>query len=141
MATSPASVTDLTGRSLRTLSTVEQAVGTTLLGDAWGILLTNRPTIAARLDAIPTDTAFRSLVVQVQCAMVLRVLYNPEGKLEEQGDDYRYRLDAARSTGALYASDAELNLLGLGDGASENAFTIKPAGWTIDPYASFPTSF
>jgi hypothetical protein len=62
--------------------------------------------------------------------MVLRVLSNPDGKLEEEGDDYRYRLDAARSTGALYVSDAELALLGAGDDQSDGAFTIKPAGFT-----------
>jgi hypothetical protein len=74
---------------------------------------------------------FRSLVIQVQCAMVLRVMNNPEGKLEETSDDYTYRLDQAVSTGALYLSDAETLLLG-SSGGSETAFTIKRAGSTPD---------
>lgn len=129
MATNPATSADLQNRSLRTLTASELSVGTTLLGDAWNILLTALPSLAARLDAVPTDTVFRALVIQVECAMVLRVLSNPDGKLEEQGDDYRYRLDAARSTGALYLSDAELALLGSNDGQSDGAWTIKPAGF------------
>ena len=129
MATNPASSTDLSDRSLRTLTAQELSVGTVLLADAWNIILAARPNVATRLDALPADLVFKALVVQIECAMVLRVLANPDGKLEEAGDDYRYRLDAARSTGALYLSDAELGLLGSGDGASDGAWTIKPAGF------------
>jgi len=128
MATSPATATDLSDRSLRTLTTQEQAVGTVLLGDAWNVILSRVPSVAARLDALPPDLIFRALVVQVQCAIVLRVLNNPDGKLEEAGDDYRYRLDASVSTGALYLSAAEETLLGAGDGQSDGAFTIRPGG-------------
>lgn len=128
MAENPASATDLSNRSLRTLSTVEQSVGTTLLGDAWTIITTTLPGLSTRLD---TDTGSLSdLVVQVECAMVLRVLNNPEGKLQETLDDYSYRLDAARSTGSLYLSDFERSLLVDGGGPSEGAFTIRPSGIT-----------
>jgi hypothetical protein len=130
LATNPATAADLQHRSIKTLSANEVTVGGYLLTDAWNILLASRPSIATRLDALPLDTAFQALVIQVECAMVLRVLSNPDGKLEEEGDDYRYRLDAARSTGALYVSDAELALLGAGDDQSDGAFTIKPAGFT-----------
>lgn len=130
MATNPATSTDLVNRSLRTLSSQEQNVGDVLLGDAWNIILSQVPSVADRLDVLPLDVVFQSLVVQVECAMVLRVLNNPDGKLEEAVDDYRYRLDQAVSSGALYLSDAERALLGAGDGASDGAFTIKPAGVT-----------
>ena len=124
MASSPATATDLSNRSLRTLTTQETTVGGVLLGDAWNIIVAKVPSADARLDA----AAFESLVVQIQCAMVLRVLNNPDGKLEEAGDDYRYRLDQAVSTGALYISDAETALLGTNDSGSDGAFTIRPGG-------------
>ncbi len=137
MATNPATVADLEARALRPLSQTELDAAPTMLEDAWNIILATRPSVAARLDAIPVDEAFEALVVQVECAMVLRVLSNPDGKLEEEIDDYRYRLDAARSSGSLYLSAAELELLGLGDAESDVAFSIRPAGRTPG-YPGFP---
>jgi hypothetical protein len=138
---SPAVLQDLTDRSLRPLSDQEQTVGGVLLEDAWNLILSQRPSAADRI----TDAAFRALVVQVQCAAVLRVLRNPEGKLEEQIDDYRYRLDSATSTGALYLTDAELALLGAGDGQSDGAWSIygsrQPAvGWWETPDRWVPST-
>jgi hypothetical protein len=123
---SPATITDLTARSFRPLTEQEQAVGATLLEDAWNLILTHRPGAADRL----TDPTYLALVKQVQCAMVLRVVKNPEGFLSEQQDDYQYRRDSAVSAGALYVSDAELALLGSGEGVSEGAWTIntRPPG-------------
>lgn len=126
MAHNPATSTDLAARSLRTLSSDELTWGTTKLDDAWNIIITRLPSVDVRMDANPLPS-FVSIVVQVECAMVLRVLNNPDGKLQETLDDYSYRLDAAVSTGALYLSDAEATLLG-SSGGSEVAFTIKPAG-------------
>ncbi|OOB91193.1 hypothetical protein [Rathayibacter sp. VKM Ac-2630] len=110
---------------MRTLTEQEQTVGSKLLGDAWAIIVSRVPGAETRL----ADPVFTSLATQVQCSMVLRVLRNPEGKLEEQGDDYRYRLDAAVSTGALYLSDAEFAMLTPSGVASSGAFTIRPAGY------------
>ncbi|MEW2011423.1 Gp19/Gp15/Gp42 family protein [Microbacterium sp. NPDC078814] len=123
---SPATITDLTERSFRPLTEAEKQVGSVLLEDAWNLILTHRPHVADRI----TEPAFRALVVQVQCAMVLRVVKNPDGYLSEQIDDYQYRRDAAVSAGALYVSDAELALLGNAPGAAEGAWTIntRPIG-------------
>lgn len=126
MAENPATINDLTARSFRSLSDAEKAVGDTLLGDAWAIVLSAKPSVGDRLDATPPDTVFKSLVVQTLCAMVLRVLSNPAGKLEERQDDYQYRLDSAVSTGALYLSDAELARLSEGDDGADGAWTIHP---------------
>lgn len=131
MASNPATATNLSDRSLRTLTTQEVTVGGVLLGDAFNILVQRVPSVATRLDAVVVDAAFSALVVQIECAMVLRVLNNPDGKLEEHGDDYGYRRDAALSTGALYLSDAEADLLGLGDSVSSGAFTVRPYGQTV----------
>lgn len=124
MATNPATQDDLVARSLRTLSTQEETVGTTLLGDAWNVVTTEIPSVAGRL----TDPAFSALVVQIECAMVLRVLNNPTGLLSETIDDYTWRRDQAVSTGLLYLADAERALLDTVGGVSDGAFTIGPAG-------------
>jgi hypothetical protein len=129
-ATNPVTVADLTNRALRTLSTAETTAAPFLLADAWSIIIAALPSVATRVEA--GNPALQALVVQVECAMVLRVLSNPDGKLEEHVDDYEYRYDSARSTGSLYLSDAEAELLGYGDGGSDGAFTIKPAGVTPD---------
>jgi hypothetical protein len=125
VATNPASADDLIARSLRPLSALEVAWGETRLEDAFDEVVSKIASVETRLDAIPVDNRFQRVVIRVLCDMVLRVLGNPDGKLEEQGDDYRYRLDAAVSSGALYVSDAELELLGNAEGVSENAFTIR----------------
>lgn len=125
----PATGADLAARSLRTLTAQELEVGTQLLEDAWTIISSTRPKIEARMEATTTEAVrLRSLVVQIECAMVLRVLNNPDGKLQEQIDDYSWRRDSAVSTGLLYLSDAELALIGAGDTVSEGAFTIRPGG-------------
>lgn len=117
----PATINDLKARSFRPLSEQEETVGGVLLEDAWALILGQLPSAGDRL----TDTGFVSLVKQVQCAMVLRVIKNPDGLLSEQIDDYQYRRDSAISTGALYLSDDERALLGAGDGSSDGAWTIR----------------
>jgi len=131
----PAMSSDLVARSLRTLSDQEQTVGQTLLDDAWAIVTAEVPNASTRLN---TDPQYSSLVIRVLCAMVLRVLNNPDGKLSEAVDDYQYRLDASVSTGALYLSDDERDLLGLGDGTSDNAFTIRQVAV---PYRAMPVQW
>jgi hypothetical protein len=121
----PATSDDLVARSLRTLTDQEITVGGTLLGDAWNVIVSRVPEAENRL----SNTTFSDLVVQIECAMVLRVLNNPDGKRSETIDDYQYQLDQAVSTGALYLSDAEYGLLTAGDSTSDTAFTIKPSGW------------
>lgn len=119
---SPATITDLTARSFRPLTEQEQQVGAVLLGDAWDLITGQLPHAEAR---VTTDAKFAALVKQVQVAMVLRVLKNPDGLLSEQIDDYTYRRDSAISTGALYLSADERALLGVGDGQSGGAWTIR----------------
>lgn len=127
MAGNPATSADLQSRSFRTLTANELNVGGTLLRDAWAIVVSAKPSVTDRLDKNPPDMTFKSLVVQTLCAMVLRVLSNPEGKLEERQDDYQYRLDSAVSSGALYLSDAELARLSEGDDGADGAWTIGPS--------------
>jgi hypothetical protein len=131
MVESPASVQELIRRSLRPLTDVEQVWAAGRLEDAYAQLVAVRPSIDARLASAAVPDGFVRLVIQVQCAMVLRVLNNPDGVLEESGDDYTRRLDASVSTGALYVTDAELALLSAGDTQSDAAFTIRPHHVTV----------
>ncbi len=134
MADSQATVQDLSDRSLRTLTTLELAWGDTKLQDAFDQIVTLRPSVSTRLDLDPVGPLSR-VVTQVQCAMVLRVLNNPNGTLEETGDDYTRRLDASVSTGALYVTEAEMALVSAQDNASDGAWSIRPR---IDPVLYYP---
>ena len=100
----PASTSDIEAR-WRNLSLQEATNAATFLDDAWNLLLGRRPTLEADIAAGTVTTAN---VVRVVCAMVLRVLKNPDGKTEESVDDYSYKRDGAVSSGALYVTPDEL---------------------------------
>lgn len=128
-AVNPASVADLEARSFRTLTDAEKSAAGALIDDAWFMLIGYRPIIATKLDPElgDVDPAFQHNVKRLIVAIVKRVVDNPEGILEEEGDDYRYRKDSVVSTGRLYVSKEEIDTL-LPASGSENAFTIKPGG-------------
>lgn len=99
----PAQVQDLADR-WRPLSSAEQINGATFLADAWGMALTRR----ASLDTdVTTDSVLRQEMIRVQCAAVLRVMRNPDGKRTESIDDYSWTRDQAVSAGLLYFTDDE----------------------------------
>jgi hypothetical protein len=100
----PATTADIEAR-WRPLTEAEATTAATLLGDAWWILVGRLPNLEANMTA---GTVATENVIRVLCAMVLRVLKNPEGKLEEQVDDYRYRRDSAISSGELLVTSDEL---------------------------------
>jgi Phage protein Gp19/Gp15/Gp42 len=119
----PAHVTDIENR-WRALSPDEANVAEALLTDAWAMALVRVPTLEARLADESLSTA---LVVAVICAMVLRVMRNPDGKVQEAIDDYSYTRDSSLAAGLLYLGPDELALLSPGGDSSE-AFTITPVG-------------
>jgi len=131
---------DLQARSFRTLTEQELATGATLLDDALSLIVAAVPSV---VDRAASDSVFRGLLVQIECAMVLRVVNNPEGvRSRSKGiDDFTESetIDASRSTGELYLSDAELLRLSGGSGSASGAFTIgprgsrEPAGWWVTP--------
>lgn len=135
MALGPATTTDLSDRSLTPLTTEQLAVGAVKLDDAYIQIIAAVPSVVARLAAIPADDVFTALVVQVQCAAVIRFLINPDGKFQESVDDYSFSRDKAVATGEIYISPSELALLSA-TGGSVNAFTIIPVGRT--PGYPFP---
>lgn len=100
----PATVVDVEQR-FRPLTPSETTVASTLLGDAWEMLLGRRPNLEAD---IASGSISEATVVRVLANMVVRVLRNPDGFLQESIDDYTYRRDAVMSTGLLHLTPDEL---------------------------------
>lgn len=75
-------------------------------------------------DDLSAGTVSADLVSGVVVDMVLRLLRNPEGKVQESIDDYAYRRSDAVAGGALYISAEEIALL---SSARRGAFTIRPS--------------
>lgn len=107
MATNPVKLPDLEAR-WHPLSDDERTVASSLLDDAWSILLAQAPAVPMRLD---DDLLSPDVVRAIVSAAVLRVLRNPEGNRSESVDDYSWTRDVAVSSGALYFTDSELRLV------------------------------
>ncbi len=117
----PATIADVIDR-WRPLTDIEDTVANTLLDDAWSKLQVRLPTLAARLTAEEIDS---NLVVMTLANMVIRVLRNVDGKVQESIEDYSYSVNQAVAAGYLYISDEELADLAVTPG-SGRAFTITP---------------
>ena len=100
----PASTSDIEAR-WRPLTAQETTNATAFLGDAWALLLSRRPKIEADMTAGAVTTAN---VVRVVCAMVLRVLKNPDGWDSEALDDWQGRRNALTASGVLHVTSDEL---------------------------------
>ena len=109
-----ATLDDLADRLGRDLTDEEERRATAWLEDAEALILKPFPQYAT------TPTAISK---KVCCAMVLRVLTNPDGKRQESIDDYSYTVDSSRSRGEVYLSDDELEEL---RPAKKAAFSIVP---------------
>ncbi|MEU1293055.1 hypothetical protein ABZ439_11575 [Streptomyces sp. NPDC005840] len=116
-----ATLDDLADRLGRDLTAEEQRRATAWLTDAEALILSRFP----QYEAAPTAVAKK-----VCCAMVLRVLNNPDGKRQESVDDYSYTIDSSRSRGEVYLSRDEEGEL---RPARTSAFSIVPGapctGW------------
>lgn len=142
MPTNQATPDALQKRMLRPLTSAESVWAQTALDDAFRQILVSIPDVGATLDGglLPADAVYRDVVVAVTCAMVQRVLMNPDGVLEETTDDYTRRLDAAVSTGALYLTEQERALLSAGTGDPEGAFAVRPSRELPTREDWFPTT-
>lgn len=131
----PVTLADVTSRAFRTLTTAEQATASTLVDDAWYLLLGS--TVGGMVSAMfidpegaviePVDPTFLHNLKRMCANAVLRVVNNPNGNLEEEGDDYRARRDVVTSSGRLYFLEDEIAELFPSEGPG-NAFTIRPGG-------------
>lgn len=131
----PATTADLVAR-WRPLSDQETTNGQTFLDDAWRMLKRAVLRINEDIeDLIVADTTgdLEDEVIRVLATSVLRVMKNPDGKRQESIDDYSWARDEAVSAGLLYISDADLDGLVPGSGATGRAYSLDPfAGrdWT-----------
>ncbi len=100
----PATVPDLQDR-WRPLSPQETVNAEAFLDDAWALLLDKRRTLEADVTA---GTVSEANVRRVVCAMVLRVLKNPDGWEDESIDDWRGKRAAAVASGELHVTPSEL---------------------------------
>lgn len=125
----PATLGDVEAR-WRPLTADEQITTQTLMDDTWAMLTGRLSALEANLTA---GTVSPANVVRVVCAIVVRVLRNPEGLLEEQSDDYRYRRDQAVSTGQLFVTDQEIADLSPGYAGTRSALTVgvRPVGYGV----------
>lgn len=97
-----ATLEDLANRLGRDLTDTETRQATALLTDAEAVIVDRFPQYAETPTAVAT---------KVCCAMVLRVLRNPDGKRQESIDDYSYTIDSSRSRGEIYLSEEEADEL------------------------------
>lgn len=145
MATNQAAVADVERRMLRPLTDLETGFVPTALNDALQQLLVRAPGLAGKLEdpTIPDSDPIRLVTTATQCAMVKRVLSNPDGILEETVDEgaYSRRLDAALSSGQLAPTDQELATLSIAIGSPDGAFSVRAqpdrAAWW---QSAFPTT-
>lgn len=100
----PATTSDVAAR-FRPLSEQEAAIAGVLLADAWAMLLGRRPGLEEDLFA---GKVLTGNVIRVLTSMVIRVMRNPDGLLEESIDDYKYRRDSVVSSGLLHVTSDEL---------------------------------
>lgn len=109
-----ATLTQFQARFERTLTSGEETRASALLDDASEIIRCLVPMLA---DPPP------EAVVGVVCAMVARVIRNPDGKRSETIDDYSYTRDNTVSAGELRLTGAERDIL---SPPASSAFTITP---------------
>jgi hypothetical protein len=119
-----ATIDNLRDRYAGTITTDQQTYAETLLDDAFDVIVEEVPAIPDRLDA--NETGLLNKIIRIQCAMVGRVLQNPNGYLTESVDEYTYRYDSAVSAGRLYLADDELGSLTPARGRGKS-FSIRPA--------------
>ena len=100
----PATVLDVADR-WRPLTPAEESVATVLLDDAWWMLTARLPRLE---DQIAAGTVSENNARRVLAAMVIRVMRNPDGFVDESVDDWRGRRHDLVASGVLTVTDAEL---------------------------------
>jgi hypothetical protein len=120
---------DVASRLGRPLTTDEEALASTLIGDVENMIRVRLP--GRVLDG---TTADEGSVKQVASAAVARVLRNPDGYRNEAAGGISYTLDSRVAAGFLTILSEEWALLGLSGAANGGAFSVAPVLGTA--YAS-----
>lgn len=119
-----ASFADVQNRWMEPLNN-QQTVIETRLDDA-ELLITNR--IPDLDDKVASGKIDEAMVVLVESEMLIRLIRNPEGYMQESDGSYSYMLNQKLATGHLAVEPREWRWLGLSGGA-----------FVIRPYMSIPT--
>lgn len=106
-----------------TLTDVQTLAATVLLDRISAEIRIKSPGIDAR---VVTDSDLALVVSGVAVDAVLRVLRNPDSKVQEAIDDYSYRRADAVADGALYLTSGEIAKLTDPAITPRGAFTIRP---------------
>lgn len=122
--TNPASITDIEDR-FQPLTDAQKNNALAYLGDAWALLTGRLPNLEANMLAGLVST---ENVIRVISAMVIRVLRNPNGYLEESIDDYRRRRAELMANGALTVTTDELADLTPGSARRTNSVRLIAYG-------------
>lgn len=125
----PATYADVAAR-WRPLSSEEQVLADTRLGDAW-IMLKRRAEKRGVEDidaALAADEDLKADTIRVLATAVIRVLKNPDGLDREKTDDYEYERSEGSPDGTLGFTDDELDELFPGIGDAGRAFSINMLG-------------
>lgn len=117
-----ATLTDVSTRLGRPITSTDEVVQVNAwIEDVEALILARIPTLVAD---VATGTPSAALVAMVEATAVIRKIRNPEGKVSEDIDDYRYRLNAEAARGDLFLTDAEWVLLSPSSGGG--AFSVSP---------------
>lgn len=109
---------DVAARSFEDIAEYEDVIETRLQ-DAELILKSKISDLDTRVTAGTIDP---ETVTYVEVEMILRLLRNPEGYMQESDGNYSYMLSQQLASGKLEVATEEWSLLGVQRGA----FTIRP---------------
>ena len=112
---------DVEDRIGRTLDPTQMAQVEAWLDDVEALIRLRIPTLT---DLVSSGKIPLGIVVMVECAAVIRVARNPDGKLTERIDDYSWTRDTSTASGRLYLTDEEWAMLSPLQPTA--AFSIRP---------------
>lgn len=117
-----ANVTDVSTRLGRPINSPDEiAQVNAWLGDVERLILRRLPNLD---DYITDGTVDADDVVRVEAQAVIRKILNPEGKVAEDIDDYRYRYNENTRRGELFLTDEEW--AAITPVAASGAFSTRP---------------
>lgn len=116
-------IEDVRDRLPRPLSADEERTIPTRIEDVERLIRTRMIALDAQIHEGHVDSG---VVRQVVADSIIRVLNNPEGKLTERIDDYSWTRDSSTSSGRLWITDGEWELLM--PQSRGTAFNITPVG-------------
>lgn len=132
-----ATLSDVTSRSTRPLTTAEQSLVVVRLADVERKIRRRLPELDAWVTA---SVDYHDNVVSVESDVVLRGIVNPDGYLSETDGNYNYQRAAAAFVPAWELTDDEWSLLGWSgaDVTKVELSTHRPLPWNEYPNQTYP---